>query len=243
MFRLLTLIAIVALMATSCAPTYVSNSRNVPMFAEAGEFAGSVALSSGVDLQTAYSLSDHLALMANANILRQGGSTDDGESFTRANTFFEGGVGYFSRTKTSRFELFAGYGAGTRTSYESFYFFQNNLPLIADGKYSRIFIQPSYGTNKKKFNIAFTARVSIVNFTEFKTEDPTAAVPMYKPTEGYQIFLEPSLTTRFHLAGNLRGFFQLSLNAPVSDIYYTHVPLQAALGIQIHTGQLSTRVY
>lgn len=241
MYRLLVLLALVA---TSCAPTYVSNSRNVPMFAEAGEFAGSVALSSGVDVQTAYSLTDNVALMANANILSQKSTTDDDKSYTRKNTFFEGGIGYFNRTKQRRLEFFAGYGAGTRTSYETFYFFQNALPLVADSKYSRIFIQPSIGTNKKKFNIAATLRLSMVNYNQFETKDPAAATPMYKPSEGYHFFIEPSLTTRFHLAGNLRGFFQLSVNSPVpDDIYYTSVPLSAAIGIQIHTGQLSTRVY
>jgi hypothetical protein len=241
MYRLLILIA---LAATSCAPTYISNSRNVPMFADGGEFAGSVALSSGVDVQTAYSVTEHVALMANANIINQKSKTEDGQSFTRSNTFFEGGLGYFSRTKQSRFELFAGYGMGKRTSYETFYFFQNAVPLVADGTYSRIFIQPSIGTNKRKFNIAATLRVSMVNFTEFQTEDPGAATPMFKPTDGYHVFIEPSLTTRFHLAGNLRGFFQLSVNKPVpDDVYYTSVPVSAAIGIQIHTGQLRTRVY
>jgi hypothetical protein len=241
MYRLLILLAFAA---TSCAPTYISNSRNVPMFGEAGEFAGSVALSSGIDVQTAYSVTDNVALMANANVISQKSTTDDGASYTRKNSFFEGGIGYFSRTKTRRFELYAGYGMGKRTSYETFYFFQNAVPLVADSKYSRIFIQPSIGTNKRKFNIYATLRVSMVNFTEFQTKDPTAATPMYKPSEGIHVFMEPSLTTRFHLAGNLRGFFQLSLNQPVpDDVYYTSVPLSAAIGIQIHTGQLSTRVY
>ncbi|HZY81076.1 MAG TPA: hypothetical protein VFE50_16245 [Cyclobacteriaceae bacterium] len=243
MYRLLLLVGFVA---TSCAPTYISNSRNVPMFADGGEFAGSVAVSSGVDLQGAYSLSDHVALMANVNVLSQKSTTEDGESFTRKNTFAEGGLGYFTRTKTMRTEIFAGYGMGSRTSYEALYFFRkaNAEPLIADGKYSRIFFQPSISTNKRKFNIAFTARFSMVNFTEFKTKDPGAASPTFKPTDGLQLFIEPAITTRFHLVGNLRGFFQLGLNRPVpDDVYYTFVPLQAAVGIQIHTGQLRTRVY
>lgn len=214
------------------------------MFADAGEFAGSVALASGIDVQTAYSLTDNVAVMANANIISQKSSTDNDVSYTRKNTFFEGGVGYFNRTKTRRFELFAGYGMGKRTSYETFYFFQNAVPLVADSKYTRIFFQPSIGTNKRKFNIAATLRVSMVNFNEFQTKDPAAATPTFKPTDGIHVFIEPSLTTRFHLAGNLRGFFQLSLNQPVpDDVYYTSVPLSAAIGIQIHTGQLSTRVY
>jgi hypothetical protein len=213
------------------------------MFAEANEFAGSIALSSGVDVQTAYSLTDHVAIMANANAVFKEYTPEGKESFKKDHFFGEAGIGYFTRTKTYRFEVYTGYGVGQGNSYESFFFFGKE-ELVAKGKYSRIFIQPSIGTNKKKFNLAFTARISMVNFTEFTTTNPAAVMPMYKPSDGIHTFIEPSLTTRFHLAGNLRGFFQLGLNQPLnSDVYFDFVPIQAAIGIQIHTGQLSTRVY
>jgi hypothetical protein len=67
---------------------------------------------------------------------------------------------------------------------------------------------------------------------------------MYKPTDGYKIMLEPALTARAHLAGNIRGFFQLGVNKAINEnVYFNYVPIQASVGIQIHTGQLSTRVY
>jgi hypothetical protein len=213
------------------------------MFAEAAEFAGSVAVSSGVDVQTAYSLTDHVAIMANANAVFKEYTPEGKESFNRQHFFGEGGLGYFTRTKTMRFELYGGYGMGQGNSYESFYFFGKE-ELVAKGKYSRIFIQPSIGTDNKKFNLAFTARISMVDFSEFSTTNPAAVSPVFKPTDGFHAFIEPSITARFHLAGNLRGFFQLGLNKPFNDdVYFGFVPLQAAVGIQIHTGQLSTRVY
>src|ERR1051325_9395510 len=104
MYRLLLL---VGLALTSCAPAYISNTRNTPMFGEGNEFAGSVAISSGVDVQTAYSVSNHVALMANFNTVQKKYSTDMQGSFNRNHIFGEGALGYFSRTKTSRFELFA----------------------------------------------------------------------------------------------------------------------------------------
>ncbi|MEJ0030100.1 MAG: hypothetical protein WDO15_06885 [Bacteroidota bacterium] len=58
------LLLLVGFALTSCAPAYISNTRNTPMFGEANEFAGSVAISSGLDVQTAYSVSDHVAIMA-----------------------------------------------------------------------------------------------------------------------------------------------------------------------------------
>lgn len=246
MYRLLSLAVLAGLALTSCAPAYIANTRNVPMFAEANEFAGSVALSSGVDVQAAYSVSDHVAVMANANTVQQTLNPGDNKpSFKRNHFFAEGGLGYFSRTKKSRFELFGGYGMGSGTSYESYFFFHTqSQSVVTKGTYSRIFIQPSIGTNNKKFNLMFTARVSFVNFTKFSTEDPAATPMEYKPTDGYQVVIEPAITARIHLAGNVRGFFQLGINRALNeDVLFNVVPVQGSIGIQIHTGQLSTRVY
>lgn len=244
MYRLLLLAAMASIALSSCAPAYISNTRNVPMFAEANEFAGSIAVSSGVDAQLAYSVSDHVAVMANVNTVQQKLSPENKPSFKRNHIFAEGGLGYFTRTKKSRYELFAGYGVGSGTSYDSYYFFHTNSEeVVSKYNYSRIFIQPSIGTNKKKFNIMFSARVSMVGFSKFTTTDPAASPQEFKPS-GYSAVIEPAITCRVHLAGNVRGFFQLGVNKPLSsDVVFNYVPVQAAIGIQIHTGQLSTRVY
>ncbi len=92
---------------------------------------------------------------------------------------------------------------GSGTSYESYYFFHTlSQSVITKANYGRIFIQPSIATNNKKFNIIFTARVSMVGFSKYSTEDPRATPQVYKPTNGYQVILEPSITARVHLAGN-----------------------------------------
>jgi hypothetical protein len=214
------------------------------MFGEANEFAGNFALSSGVDVQLAYSVSDHVAIMANANTVQKKETPLGQKPFNRNHVFGEGGIGYFTRTKTSRFELFAGYGMGSGTSYESYYFFHTQTKeVITKANYNRIFIQPSISTNHKKFNLIGTLRVSMVGFEKYSTEDPIATPSIYKPTTGYQVMLEPSLTARFHLAGNLRAFFQLGINRSLHDVDFNYVPVQGSVGFQIHTGQLRTRVY
>jgi hypothetical protein len=236
------LLLLAGLALTSCAPAYIPNTRNTPMFGESNEFAGSVAISSGVDVQAAYSVTDHIAVMANFNTIQKKYTPEGQSSFNRNHVFGEGALGYFTKTKSSRFELFGGYGAGSGTSYESYYFFfTQSKPVITKANYSRIFIQPSIGTNNKKFNLIFSARVSMVNFAKFSTEDPAASPSVYKPTSGYQVVLEPSVTARAYLAGNLRGFFQLGINKSLKDTDFNYVPLQASVGIQIHTGQLRAR--
>ena len=162
--------------------------------------------------------------------------------------FYEGGLGYYGRSRSGRYEVFAGYGMGQGNSYDSYYFFQTaSQSVVTHGKFQRIFIQPSFGTNNKKLNLIFSARLSMVNFTEFSTTDPIvtpASLQTFHPADGFRLVLEPSLITRFHLAGNLYGFFQLNLNTQIPDgADFDNPPLQGAIGIQIHTGQLRTNVY
>lgn len=210
------------------------------MFGEGKEFAANVAVGSGVELQMATSVTDNIAVMANgATIFKK----YEEQQFSRDHFFGEAAIGLYGRTKGSRYEIFAGYGMGQGNSYESFFFY-GPTEVVAAGKYSRIFLQPSIGTNAKKFNIILTSRLSMVKFSEFKTTAAGVATPLYKPNDPFHLFIEPAVTTRFHLVGNVRGFFQLGLNAPVpNDIYFDYVTLQAAVGIQIHTGGLRTRVY
>jgi hypothetical protein len=228
----------------SCAPAYISNSRNTPLFGEAGEFAGAVVLASGVEAQLAGSLTDHVALMGGASAIFKKYTEPE---YSKDYFFYEGGLGYFGRSKALRYEVFAGYGMGQGNSYDSYYFFQTgSQAVVTHGKYQRIFVQPSFGSNNKKFNMIFTGRFSMVKFTEYSTTDPIVSAPQqtFKPTDGYHLVFEPSLITRFHLMGNLHGFFQLNINAPLpNDAVFGHVPLQGAIGIQVHTGQLRTRVY
>jgi hypothetical protein len=243
MNRLLLLAVLGGFALSSCAPAYIANTRNTPMFGEANEFAGTLALSSGIDAQLAYSVTDHVAVMGNFNTVQQTLKPENKPSFNRNHIFAEGGLGYFSRTKKSRFEIYTGYGAGGGTSYESYYFFHTqSKETVTKVKYDRIFIQPSIGTNNRKFNLIFTTRISMVGFKEFSTEDPAATPNVYKPT-GYKVMLEPSLTARAHLAGNIRGFVQLGANAAAGEVDFNYVKVQGSIGIQIHTGQLRTRVY
>lgn len=238
---------VLLLLATSCSPLYVPTTRNVPMFREQGEFQGSVYITTGVDAQLAYALSDNLAVMANGSYLSD--KVTEPEDYTRSNRFAEAALGYYNVTRKFRTELFVGYGIGEGTSFAQYYFFTPSFgqkDLVATGKFNRIFIQPTIGTNSRNFNLAFTPRFSIVDFTEFSSNDndPINAVVTIQPDEKPQLFIEPTLTGKFPIAGNLQGVFQLGLGIPTSgDVYFDYVPLQLSVGIQLNTGSLRTRVY
>ena len=246
---------ILLLLVASCAPIYVPTTRNAPLFRGAGEFQGSAYLTTGVDVQLAYALTDHIGVTGNYNILSQNQVLPEDPavpgmptSFQRKNNFGEVGLGYYQSTRSKRFEIYGGYGMGQGTSYDNYYFLAKDFgvkAIVSTGKYSRFYIQPSIATNSKKFNMSFTLRVSAVEFSEFSSDGFTSTTVTKNPDEPIHVFVEPALTGKFPLAGNLYGVFQLGLNTGVpSEVYFDYVPLQFALGIQLKAGgSLRSRVY
>src|SRR5688572_11861876 len=135
MYRLL-LLALFAM--SSCAPAYLSNSRNTPLFGEKGEFAGAVVLGSGIEAQLAGSITDHVAVMAGGQLAIQ--EYTEPAAYSKDYSFFEGGLGIYGRSKGLRWEVFGGYGVGQGYSYESYYFYQSgSQAVVAHGKFNRAF--------------------------------------------------------------------------------------------------------
>jgi hypothetical protein len=229
------------MLVSGCKSTYLPNTRNVSLFREAKEAMVTVAVASGVDVQTAYALTDNIGVMGNVNANQSTYQTNDGVDYKRNYRFGELGLGFFGKSRSARYELYGGYGLGQGTSYEALYLFidAGTKAVVSTGKFNRIFLQPTIATNARNFNISLTTRFSMVDFTQFESDGV-----IKKPNEGFHFFLEPSLTTTFKMTGNLRGFFQLNINNPIpSDPYFEFERFNAAIGIQLHTGSLRTRVY
>jgi len=233
------------LLAASCSPIYVPNTRNVPLFKEGGEFqAAAYATTAGADAQLGYALTDHIAVTGNYSWGSKKETTP--KDFTRKNSYAEAGLGFYNAKRSVRVELFAGYGVGKGTAHDQYYFFGLNNDVVATGKYNRIFIQPSIGTNNRNFNIAFTPRFSMVKFTEFTTNDATAKAQKFSPPDKFEMFIEPAITGKFHLTGNLHGIFQLGVTAATNqeEIDFEYMKTQFAVGLQIDTSnRLRTKVY
>ena len=214
------------------------NTRNAPLFREQGEAQISGYLcSGGLEAQVAYALTDHVAAIGSYAFM----STKETKpiSYDRKNSYGEIGLGYFDRTRSLRYEIFGGYGMGQGTTADQYYFYGLNNTVAATGKMQRFFFQPSVGTNNRDFNIIFTPRFAWVNYSEFTSGGVTQ-----KPNEKVQMFIEPALTAKFRLAGNLHGFFQLGATVPIpSEVFYEFSTMQTAIGIQIDTGGLRTKVY
>lgn len=236
---------VILVLAASCGPICVPNTRNVTLFKEGGEFqASAFATTAGVDGQLGYALSDHLAIMGSYSYGNRKETTP--KDYTRKNSYAEAGIGYYEVKRRSRVEIFGGYGFGQGTSHDQYSFFGLNNDVVATGKFNKIFIQPSIGTNKRYFNIAFTPRVSVIQFTEFASEGFAPVNPANKNEKARQVFVEPAISGKFHIVGNLHGIFQLGLAVPMrsNEVYYDYMPAQLAVGIQFDSNnKLRTRVY
>ncbi|MEI9919473.1 MAG: hypothetical protein WDO14_11795 [Bacteroidota bacterium] len=228
---------IIAIAVAGCSPAYVPNSRNVPLFEKGAELAVNASYGfSGTEVQVAYSITDHIAAMANVSAKWKTLDQPVDDSIKRRHFFGEAGLGYYLAKEDYRFELFGGYGKGKSLSNAGRVL--DEQERLASGRYDRIFIQPSISTNFEKFNLIFTSRVSFVNFTSFTPYPDQSYSFLFKPVKGYHTFFEPSITGRFPMGNILRGYFQGGVNVALRDYYYyyNYSGLHFAVGLQLRLG-------
>jgi hypothetical protein len=227
-------VLLLLIVLSSCAPVYIPNSRNSPMFQKGGEFQGSIALGNGVEAQTALSITNHFGIMGNFLYLDRT-TTDDvdaNDDDFRHHRFFEGGVGYFENQEKMFVEIFAGYGRGEGSSSDDDLFNGNSTARVT-GKYNRYFIQPAFGFNKKVMNLSFVPRFSMVDFTEMSDGTFTRTLddePIF--------FFEPAVIGRVNFANNRIFFaFQAGISSSInSGRDFDHRPFQMSAGLGFRLG-------
>ena len=217
---------------SACAPVYIPNLRNSPMFTKGGEFQASVQIGNGLEVQSAFAITDHFGAIADFSYINQNGFDADHPDDYHRHKLFEGGLGYFLNHDDSFFEVFAGYGQGQGSSYDQYDFF-GPQSAIATGRYNKYFLQPAFGINKDEMNFAFVPRISMVDFYEFSTELSSS-----RAEEQPKFFFEPAVVGRANFAHNrLFCIFQLGVSLGMSqDIYFERRALQASLGLGLRIG-------
>jgi hypothetical protein len=200
---------------------YGPNSNNIPLLEKKGDIKFSVATAAssettGVELQSAFALSNHIGAMA--NFYHASGDNSSKNSSTPnyskgAGTYAEFGGGYFSAINSSNviFEIYGGAGAGSITNTYS----SSESSKVNATKY---FIQPSIGfsNNAHTLQVAVSSRFSSVHFNLINTIAPstteTSASSQLKDLQNNpdNIFWEPAFLVR----GGLRNAkFQLQYTA------------------------------
>lgn len=147
----------ILLIICSCSIAYTPNVINAPLLGEKGDVTASAHVgASGLDIQAAGAVTDHLGLMANTSFI-----------FNQADhqhNFVELGTGYFTKIGSNgRFETYGGLGFAT------YFRDKNTSPDIIEtvkGTYTRAFLSPSIGASSEIFQGSLTTRLVVLRFYE-----------------------------------------------------------------------------
>jgi hypothetical protein len=224
---------VLLLVASSCAPVYVPNVRNSPLFSKAGEFQGSMQFGNGIDLQGAVSVTNHIGVMANYSFAERNKNNydSDDEMGYHYHKFLEGGLGYYENQGNWCYEVFAGYGKGKGISYDEYEWWGAQSER-ATGEFERYFIQPAFGLNKKVMHVSFIPRISLVDFTTFSND-----IVSYPIEADPVVFIEPAVAGKVNLMDNHFFFiFQAGFSIPATETYFEYRPFQLSTGIGFRLG-------
>ena len=190
---------------------YVPNSHNVTLFKEKNEFRGTVAIGGEknkcltTELQTAYSITDNLAVMSNFSLASNG--------LAEQGFYLDGAVGYFKPINDFFiFEIYGGLG--------------NNTDIFTDISYLKFYAQPNIGVSFNTFDAAFSTRVSNVYFYDIYIDSIYNESLDLLNKNRNSILIEPAITLR---AGwkfvklQLQFVYSLNINNPQLNFQKTNL--------------------
>ncbi|MEP2771710.1 MAG: hypothetical protein ABJH05_06155 [Fulvivirga sp.] len=218
------LLLLLILVNFACTPVYIPNSRSVPAFERAGELSlDGYAGSSGFDINTGLSVSDHVAIIANASY----GEINEQESEDfHTHKFGEIGVGYFNNTGSKlQTEIYGGYGIGEATSVDDYIFISSNQ-VEATGSYNRAFIQSNvlFSPGEGIIQLGGAFRLTHVTFTEFET-----SATVYNDSRS-ATFAEPIFF--FRVGDPIHFNLQTGFNVPLDgEVAFDYRLLHVSFGV------------
>lgn len=152
----------IALMLSSCSHYYyVAPPKTVPLFKEKNEYRASIGVGDAeemtiLDVQAAYSITDHIAI--SASYMKVWGGTKDAGNWGEGN-YYDVALGYYTPiTDLLMFEVFGGIGSSKQHhQYEK-------DKGTSDLAFTNFYIQPTLGISLKRFDFAFSPTFSLVRF-------------------------------------------------------------------------------
>lgn len=205
------LIAFLFLPALFCSCThyyYVPNTQNVPLFRGKNEYRVSGSLAEGEEssckeIQAAYSVTDHIGIMANF-MSAKGGNMSYNTDWGKGN-YLDAAIGYFKPVKEfSVFEIYGGIGGSNqRHQYSSAYHMNATTSSTSGGfsdlSFTKIFVQPSFGFTFNAFDIAASTRICVLTFKSVVNQingNVDESNTLNNISGGSHLFLEPAITIR-----------------------------------------------
>ncbi|MBN2663339.1 MAG: hypothetical protein JXR68_06790 [Bacteroidales bacterium] len=216
------IIASFSVIFNSCAPAYVPNVVNTPLFNNKAETQlGIYSGISGLDAQAAVAITNNIGVMFNSSFIN---SVSDTTDKYHKHTFFEAGIGYYTVfNKNGHFALFSGYGYGN-VSIKATNIFGNLITTNAT--YQRIFIQPEFGFTSAIFELDFSPRFVFVDMNPDYLQFTTIK----------KVLVEPTITSKI---GYKYLFFtsQIGFSMPLlninSDVWFKRQAFIFSIGVQI----------
>ena len=223
--NLITLPVIIVLLLTSCKILYIPTTHNSPMLSNKNEFQVSALVGTGVNLQSAYAVTDHVGLMLNGFFLSSNKEMDLGSDSTKKiNELwlnFEAGAGYFTKgLDVFTFEIYAGGGTG-RVPADF-----RNMNYTYDGTQtapmSKLFIQPAIGFRSKFIDVSGVSRFSAITMNNQM---------LY--------FFEPGIVAKlgyknFRVMGNMGISTHLN---NLENVTWDYMPFNVGIGLQYNIGR------
>ena len=144
--------------------------------ATSGRIAEGKQSSNGIDIQTAYAVTNKIVVKLDAHYkgegnqssISQGGVADEVVRYKKKGMEFSAGFNNFSKDKTrTGFQAFAGLGVGD-VAFTSTYDAGNKDDYSMD--YIKVFVQPSYTIFvSKHYDISFAGKLNMLTFSNVKS--------------------------------------------------------------------------
>lgn len=226
------------LLVSSCQPIYRPNVMNQPLFSGQGDIQASGHVgTNGVDLQASGAVTDHLLAMVNYNRFSQSPDNDSLSSgFEREHQLIEIASGYYTQlgeegenNNFGVFEAIGGYGNGTAIHFSDVWTSQMER---TEGKYHKLFVQPSIGYSHSIFDVGIAPRMVMIDYYDMEVQGSGASLqPDWD--RGTDLFVEPAITGRFGYKF-IKFQFQFGLSIPmIEEPSYQYQPILFSVGIHM----------
>lgn len=216
-------IIVIAVLLSSCTPTYVPNKVNAPLLTGQGDVHFDAnAGSSGLDFQGAVGITENFGAMINTSFENKSDSTS---SDYHKHQFAEIGLGFHDRINDKIvYEVWGGYGFGQIYSIDEIYGYN----YANKGNSQRFFIQPNIGVTTEVFDFALSTRLC---YLKYKPE-----ITSFMPNERF--YLEPAITMRLgYKYVKFTGQFGLSFILANNKVF-DHQPFILNFGMHINISEL-----